>query len=132
MELPRPYPRPDRDTTPFWEAQRHHELRLQRCSDCGAFRFPVAPLCPECRSFDFEWALCSGRGTVYSYTTVQHQTHPAFAVPYTILLVEMEEGPRMVAQLRASDGSVVGIGMPVRVEWEDHPQQPLPVFVAVR
>jgi hypothetical protein len=132
MELPRPYPRPDRDTAPFWEAQRNHELRLQRCSGCGAFRFPVTPLCPDCRSFDFEWALCSGRGTVYSYTVVQHQTHPAFPVPYTILLVEMEEGPRMVAQLRASDGSVVGIGMPVRVEWEDHPQQPLPVFVAVR
>ena len=131
MELPRPYPRPDRDTAPFWKAQRNHELRLQRCSGCGAFRFPVTPLCPDCRSFDFEWALCSGRGTVYSYTVVQHQTHPAFPVPYTILLVEMEEGPRVVAQLRAPDGSVVRIGMSVRLEWEDHPQQPLPVFVAV-
>jgi len=131
MELPRPYPRPDRDTAPFWEAQRNHELRLQRCSGCGAFRFPVTPLCPECRSFDFEWALCSGRGTVYSYTVVQHQTHPAFPVPHTMLLVELTEGPRVVAQLRAPDATAVSVGMSVRVGWEDHPQQSLPVFVAV-
>jgi len=66
---------------------------------------------------------------VYSYTVVHHQTHPAFFVPYTILLVEMEEGPRVVAQLRAPEGTPVRIGMPVHVEWEDLPEQPLPVFV---
>src|SRR6266508_184717 len=99
------------------------------CPDCGAFRYPLTLLCPACRSFDFEWVASSGRGTVYSYTVVHHQTHPAFAVPYTIVLAEMEEGPRVVAQLRAPEGTAVSIGMPVRVEWEDHPEQPLPVFV---
>ena len=129
MEAPRPYPRPDRDSAPFWEAQRRHELRFRRCADCGAFRYPLTLLCPACRSFDFEWVASSGRGTVYSYTIVHHQTHPAFAVPYTIVLAEMEEGPRVVAQLRAPEGTAVGIGIPVRVEWEDYPEQPLPVFV---
>jgi uncharacterized OB-fold protein len=46
-----------------------------------------------------------------------------------MLLVEMEEGPRVVARLRAPHGTAVSIGMPVHVEWEDHPDQPLPVFV---
>ncbi len=128
-EASRPYPRPDRDSAPFWEAQRQHELRFRRCADCGAFRYPLTLLCPACRSFDFEWAASSGRGNVYSYTVVHHQTHPAFAVPYTVVLVEMEEGLRVVAQLRAPEGTAVSIGMPVRVEWEDHPDQPLPVFV---
>jgi len=130
-EASRPYPRPDRDSAPFWEAQRRHELRFRRCADCGAFRYPLTLLCPACRSFDFEWVASSGRGTVYSYTIVHHQTHPAFAVPYTIVLAEMEEGPRVVAQLRAPERTTVSIGMPVRVEWEDHPEQPLPVFVPV-
>ncbi len=130
-EASRPYPRPDRDSAPFWEAQRRHELRFRRCTDCGAFRYPLTLLCPACRSFDFEWVASSGRGTVYSYTVVHHQTHPAFAVPYTIVLVQMEEGPRVVAQLRAPERTTVSIGMPVRVEWEDHPEQPLPVFVPV-
>ena len=127
MELARPYPRPDRDTAPFWEAQRNHELRLQRCSGCGTFRFPVTPLCPECRSFDFDWVPCSGRGTIYSYTVVHHQTHPAFPVPYTIVLVELEEGPRLVGQLRGRLD--VAIGAAVAAEWDDAPNQPLPVWV---
>jgi uncharacterized OB-fold protein len=88
-------------------------------------------LCPDCQSFDFEWALASGRGTVYSYTVVHHQTHPAFPVPYTIALVEMEEGPRVVAQMRAEEGEV-SIGAPVRVEWEPGEHQTLPVFVLDR
>jgi len=125
----RPYPRPDRDSAPFWEGQRRHELRFRRCTACGAFRYPMTLLCLTCRSFDFEWAASTGRGTVYSYTVVHHQTHLAFSVPYTIVLVEMEEGPRVVAQLRAPEGTAVSIGAAVRVEWEDHPEQPLPVFV---
>ncbi len=131
-EFPRPYPQPDRDTAPFWEAQNRHELKFQRCSRCDAFRYPVGPLCPECLSFDFEWVASSGRGTIHSYTVVQHQTHPAFPAPYTVLLVEMEEGPRVIAQLRAPEDASFGIDTPVRVEWEDHEQQSLPVFVIDR
>ena len=128
-ELPRPFPLPDRDTAPFWEAQNNHELRFQKCARCATVRYPVGPLCPECRSFDFEWIASSGRGTVHSYTVVHHQTHPAFPAPYTVLLVDMEEGPRIIAQLRAPKGARFAIGSRVRLEWEDHPQQSLPVFV---
>ena len=127
-ELPRPYPRPDRDTARFWEAQRHHELSLQRCADCASFRFPVTPICPRCHSFEFEWAVCSGRGTVYSYTVVHHQTHPAFPVPYTIVLVELEEGPRLIGQLRGP-ADRLSIGAQVSIDWEDAPDQPLPVWL---
>jgi uncharacterized OB-fold protein len=133
-ELPRPFPIPDRDTKPFWDAQNKHELRFQKCSSCGQVRYPVGPLCPQCRSFDFDWITSSGRGAIYSYTIVRHQTHPAFAVPYTMLLVEMEEGPRVIAQLRgdpqgAPDSAPFAIGDRVRIEWEDLPEQTLPVFV---
>ncbi|HET9477475.1 MAG TPA: OB-fold domain-containing protein [Dehalococcoidia bacterium] len=131
-EVPRPYPLPDRDTTAFWEAQSQHQLKFQRCSACAAVRYPVGPLCPECRSFQFEWATSSGRGVVHSFTVVQHQTHPAFPVPYTVLLVEMDEGPRIIAQFRGPDGARPEIGMGVHIEWEDNPKQSLPVFVAER
>jgi uncharacterized OB-fold protein len=126
-ELPRPLPLPDRDTAPFWEAMNERELRFQRCSGCGAFRYPVGPLCPACRSFEFDWVASSGRGHIYSYTVVQHQTHPAFPVPYTVLLVEMEEGPRLVARLRDGHGPIE-IGASVRVGWERAGEQMLPVF----
>lgn len=128
-EYPRPYPQPDRDTATFWDAQNKHELKFQRCTQCGAVRYVVGPLCPECHSFDHEWIASSGRGTIYSYTVVRHQTHPAFPAPYTMLLVEMEEGPRVIAQLRASEVTAAKIGASVHVEWEDLPNQSLPVFV---
>ncbi|MBI1884925.1 MAG: OB-fold domain-containing protein [Chloroflexi bacterium] len=128
-DVARPYPRPDRDTTPFWEAQNRHELVFQRCKQCEAVRYPVGPLCPRCRSFDFDWVVSGGRGTVHSYTVVHHQAHPAFPVPYTVVLAEMDEGPRVIAQLRTPPDGRCEIGMPVRVEWEDHPHQSLPVFV---
>ncbi len=128
-EVPRPYPLPDRDTAPFWEAQNRHQLTFQRCSRCSFVRYPVGPICSECRSFEFEWIMSTGRGVVHSFTVVQHQTHPAFPVPYTVVLAEMEEGPRIVAQFR---GARPEIGMSVRVEWEDHPKQSLPVFMAER
>jgi uncharacterized OB-fold protein len=86
-------------------------------------------MCPQCRSFDFDWVASSGRGTVYSYTVVRHQTHPAFDVPYTIVLVALDEGPRLIAQLRAPEDTRIEIGAKVRVEWEDLPEQDLPVFV---
>jgi uncharacterized OB-fold protein len=128
-DLPRPFPIADRDTREFWEAQNNHELKFQKCSHCGHVRYLIGPLCPECRSFEFEWIVSIGRGAIYSYTVVHHQTHPAFPVPYVIALVEMEEGPRLIAQLRAEDGTPFAIGDRVRVGWEDHPQQSLPVFV---
>ncbi|MDZ4278720.1 MAG: OB-fold domain-containing protein [Dehalococcoidia bacterium] len=128
-EAPRPFPLPDRDTAPFWEAQNKHELKFQKCTACATVRYLVGPLCPECRSFDFAWITSSGRGKIYSYTVVRHQTHPAFPVPYTVALVEMEEGPRVIAQLRVPEDAGFDIGAPVRVEWEDHPKQSLPVFV---
>ena len=129
MELPRPFPYRDRDSAPFWEAQDNHELKFQRCSRCQTIRYPIGPLCPECRSFEFEWTTSSGRGTIYSYTVVRHQTHPAFKVPYVIVLVQLEEGPRLIAQLRAAEDARFDIGAQVRVEWEDLPNQSLPVFV---
>jgi uncharacterized OB-fold protein len=128
-DYPRPLPLPDRDTAPFWTAQNEHELTFQRCMSCATVRYPVGPLCPQCRSFEFEWAVSSGRGAIYSYTVVRHQTHPAFPAPYTVALVEMEEGPRVIAQLRAPEGTPVAIGAPVHLEWDDSSEQSLPVFV---
>ena len=128
-DLPRPFPVPDRDTRPFWQAQNAHELKFQKCSQCAHVRYLPGPLCPDCCSFDFEWIASSGRGVIYSYTVVRHQTHPAFPVPYTVVLAQMEEAPRVIAQLRATEGAQFGLGTAVRVEWEDLPHQSLPIFV---
>ena len=129
MATARPIRSMDPYAEQFWAYTQEKELRLQKCSGCGKFRFPPGPTCDKCLSDDAEWAAVSGRGKVYSYTVVRRQTHPAFPTPYTVALVEMEEGPRIAVQVRDHDGADIPLGAPAHVEWEDHPRQALPVVV---
>jgi uncharacterized protein len=116
-----PRPMPNADDAPFWEGCREHELRLQRCNDCGAFRHHPRPRCPECQSAAFTWTPVSGRGTVASFTICHPPVLPAFAerVPYNAAVVQLEEGPFMVTNLVDIENDDIVAGMPVAVEFRD-------------
>jgi uncharacterized OB-fold protein len=94
-------PLEDEQSAPFWKGAREGRLLLQRCASCRRWRYPPAPICAACGSFDSAWEPASGVGTVYSWTIAHHAFHPGLAdrVPYNIVLVELEEGPRMVSNL---------------------------------
>ena len=89
----RPLPHPDRDSAPFWQALREGELRLQRCANCGALRFPPRAVCNRCASFETEWVPLSGRGTVASWVRTHQVFAPAYreAVPYWNVQVTLDE-----------------------------------------
>ena len=128
-----PYPIPEFGAEPYWDAANRRELRVQRCLDCGRLRWEPAPLCLDCQSQQHEWALLSGRGTVYSFTEITHPVHPAaFAkVPYIVVEVELAEQPnlRMISNLVDTPASAVKIGAAVTVDFIAHPNgQHLPVF----
>jgi uncharacterized protein len=101
---PRPLPHPGIDTAPFWEGCAAGELRVQRCDGCGHHRFPPAPLCPRCLSQSATWVTLSGRGRVRSAVTFRQLYHPAFAamLPYTIGVVDLDEGPSLYAPVPAT------------------------------
>jgi len=80
---------PDAATRPFWDACRRRELRLQRCSDCGAFRQPPSAGCPHCGCSRCDWPLLSGRGTVFSYTIVHHAAVPPLAATISASLATL-------------------------------------------
>lgn len=113
----RPLPKPDEDTEPFWEACRQKELRMQRCLECGTLRFRPRVVCPSCLSEQSEWALLSGRGIVHTFGVVYSPILPAFKdeLPYTIALVDLDEGPRMTTRIVECAPGDVFIGMPVEV-----------------
>ena len=117
----RPLPTRNPFSAPFWDAAQRHELRLQRCDDCGTFRFYPRPMCPQCHSMSATWALCSGRGTVYSFTVVRRPLARWFKsrMPLVCAVVELEEGPRMVTNLLEVPVERVRIGLPVEVAFED-------------
>lgn len=117
----KPIPRGDFDSQPFWDGCSAHELRLQRCARCAVFRHPPRPLCHQCGSSDHDWVKVDGRGSVYSWTIVRNQAHPALPAPYAIVVVELAEAPgiRMVANLLDASFEDIVAGMPVELVFED-------------
>jgi uncharacterized protein len=114
-------PAPTPLTQPYFDGAREHKLLFQRCVRCSEAWHPPMPICPACHSFEFEWVAAAGLGTVYSYTVVHHPTHPAFQdqVPYVVAIVELDEGPRIVANIRNCSVHEVQGGMRVSVLFED-------------
>jgi uncharacterized OB-fold protein len=105
------------------EIPRHWRLNNQRyalvgevCERCGAKLFPPRDVCPECGRPAATPYTFSGRGEVYSYSTL-YQAPKGFEefVPYTVALVKLEEGPLVTAQLTDVDPEEVRIGMPVEM-----------------
>lgn len=114
-------PEPDELSAPYWSAAHEHRLAIQRCEGCGRLAHPPLASCPACHGRRFDWPTMSGRGTVYAFTVVHHSVHPvtASAVPYVLALVELEEGPRVLTNLRNCDVGAARVGLAVEVTFED-------------
>jgi hypothetical protein len=110
-----PLPRPTALSRPHWDGCREGVLRVQRCRDCGHFVFIPQPLCTRCQSDALDWTASSGRGVVYSYSVVHRPPRPAFAVPYVVAIVELEEGWHMLTNVVECRPEDVRVGLPVEV-----------------
>jgi len=113
-------PRPGitHDNRFFWDGLRERRLRIQRCRDCHRLQHPPAPMCAACHSFELGFADASGRGTVHSFVVAEHPRIPPFDYPNVIVLVELEEGTRLVSRLVGVAPGDVAIGMAVEVDFE--------------
>ena len=94
----RPLPIPTPETQHFWDGAMEGRLVLQRCEECDGAYFPPRPFCPSCGSRDVEEFDASGRASLYSYVISQRPTR-GFEPPYSIAVVELEEGPRMMTNI---------------------------------
>jgi len=130
-EMPVPAVTPD--TQPFWDACRRHELAIQRCTGCGAFRHIPTPVCWRCRSFAHEWVAVSGRGTLFTFGVVHRPQLPALAsiVPFVVALVALDDAPgvRLVTNVVDAKPDELRIGMPLEVVFDDvTPEVTVPRF----
>ena len=84
-------------------------------------RHPPRVLCAECGSDQVSWVPSEGRGTIFSWTVTHQAPHPAFAsqAPYAVVVVELEEGVRIVASLRDLDPAQLELDLPVEVVLEE-------------
>lgn len=127
---PRATPPVGLDNQYFWDGVAHGELRIQRCAGCAVLRHPPQPLCDRCGSTDQGHVAATGRGTVYSFVVHHGPPLPGVETPHVVLLVELEEGVRVVAELATGvDPSIVRIGLPVRLQMKELPDGQLrPAF----
>lgn len=100
----KPIPVPTPETQHYWDGAKAGELRLQRCKDCSKAYFPPRPFCPQCASRAVEVFKASGKGKLYSYI-INHRPAPGFEDdgPYAIAVVELDEGPRLMANIVECD-----------------------------
>ena len=114
MLPPRPQEKPG---DKFW---------LPRCADCGKFHFYPRPACPHCQGARLTWAEASGRGEVYSHSTVHRAPSAAFKddVPYVVAIVKTDEGPHLLSRVVGVAPEAVKIGMRLKLK----PGAALPVF----
>ena len=94
----RALPVPTPETQHYWDGAKECELRLQRCDACAHVYFPPRPFCPECSGREVSVFAASGRGTLHSYV-INHMKAPGFEPPYTVAVVELEEGPRLMSNI---------------------------------
>ena len=103
----------------FWEAVKRRELVFQRCTKCSEWLHPPRPLCHKCKTSNLEWVKSSGKGKIYSWVTFTREVNPLYAVPFEVVLVEMddEKGVRMIANMADCNSDEIYIGMPVEVDF---------------
>ena len=111
----RPAPIVTDDSAVFWDAARDGRLVAQRCGGCKKLRHPPRPMCPRCRSLEIEIAELSGKGSVYSYAILHHPQNPAFDYPVLGVLIDLDEGIRVVSNIVDVDKDAIRVGMRVEV-----------------
>jgi uncharacterized OB-fold protein len=124
-------PTVDADSSEYWEGTRRRLLMIQRCTRCGRHQFYPRILCRRCLS-TVEWIASTGRGRVYSCTTIHRATSPVFQsqVPYVIALIDLTEGVRVMGRIVGCPPQDVRIGQDVVVAFgEAEGAAVLPHFV---
>lgn len=116
--MTRVLPQPTKVSKPFWDACRRGEFIIQKCGNCGSHLFYPVRMCPDCSSLDLGWVPASGKGTIYSLSTLVQATDGDKDGPPTILaLVALDEGPVMMSNIVGKDAGDARIGDSVAVEF---------------
>lgn len=111
-----PKPNMNEDTEMFWQImQETKKLHFQQCACCETILHPPRPICYKCHSFDMNWVEAPTKGEIYSFAVYHRGVHPGFELPYAVILVELENGQRIVSNLLDCPSEEVYIGMPVEV-----------------
>lgn len=106
----------------FWGSVAEQRMELPWCDGCDSPFFYPRPQCPRCWRDVERWEPVSGRGTVWSFSVVRYPLQRGGweeKLPYAVALVELEEGPRVLADVSGCDPDEVVIGMQVELSYTE-------------
>lgn len=121
------------DTADYYRGLLEHELRINRCEDCGQWHAPPKPVCPECWSSRITPTSVRGTGTIFMAIFL-HQGPPApgvdYSSPHPVVTVELDEQPglRFTSTVVGAPNEAIRIGARVELGWIDRNGAPFPVF----
>lgn len=110
----------------YSDALAKGEFVIQQCKDCGQHVFYPRELCNHCGSINLKWVQAVGRGEVYSTTVIRRR--PEKGGDYNIVLITLEEGPRMMSKVIDLEPDEVKIGMKVSAHITLLDDEPAVVF----
>lgn len=115
---------------PFWDALKQGALTFQRCSGCGHAWLPARSECPNCLGDAWTRESAKGDATLVSWVVYRHAYHPAFAarLPYTVAVVQLAEGPRMISNIVGAAPEALRIEQPLKLRIEDDGGLAVPRF----
>ena len=132
--IPIPAPPLNELSQPFWDAiTRDGTLSFQRCKACGHAWLPARSECPNCLADDWQRENASGFGTLISWVVYRMAYHPAFEsrLPYTVAVVQLDEGPRMISNITGVDAASLRIDQRLRLVVQDEGDVKVPRFTPV-
>ena len=117
--LSRPLPQMSPESLPFWDGCREGKLLLQYCDHCGKINWFPRAFCFSCTGAAFTWRPARGNGILETYSTVHRAMSEAWEaeIPYTLAIVMLTEGIRMVTRLLPHPGREPKVDAPVRVRF---------------
>ena len=112
----------DRDSGGFFAAAAEGRLVYRSCLDCGRANHPPVSHCPHCGSANTTWKTAAGTGKLHAWTTVTHQVHPDYPVPYTVVVVTLDDAPGVRLVGRIDGAPALTLGQPMEVWFEKLPE----------
>lgn len=131
-EITAPGPERDALNTPYWDSLAKGVLSFQRCNACQHAWLPARSECPNCLADDWRWMPAAGGAKLISWVVYHMSYHAAFAnrLPYTVAVVELDEGPRLISNLvKQASSEALKIDQRLRLVIEDEGGTAVPRFV---